>query len=233
MSATWYAAFALLGLLSIANAVLLVAMMRQIGVLHQRIHPTGALEEEGPSILRRMPKLDLQPVAGSREPTIFQRPMTLLVYVTAGCGACDALIPLVDVYSRESGSHNMDLALATDAPPDQASIMLREHKVQVPFVRHDLFSTEYDIKASPYVLGLMHVDDNQATENHTIVLGGGIVNTLEQLEDVARQVAENYGVQRGGAETTSMQRVRARAGTHAVAYEQAGTESPSVEGALR
>jgi hypothetical protein len=194
MNEAWYAAFGLLVLLSTANAVVLVAAMRQIGVLHQRIHPTGALEEEGPAVFRRVPRLELSPVPGSHAPDLFERPITVLAYVTVNCGACDLVVPLVHAFARSSQAELFEVALATDAAPDQAALYHSSHDITLPFVRHDFFSAEYDIKASPYILALATGDEGS---DHAIVVGGGIVNTLEQLEDVTRQALENLDIQRG------------------------------------
>jgi hypothetical protein len=195
MSEAWYAAFALLALLSLANAVVLLAAMRQIGVLFQRIHPTGALEEEGPAVFRRVPRLDLTPVAGSPALSPFSRPITVLAYVTPNCGACDLVVPLVHAFARNCERDVFYVALATDAAPDQASLYGMTHEVKLPFARHDFFSAEYDIKASPYILALARGEEDDGA--HAIVVGGGIVNTLEQIEDIARQATENLDIQRG------------------------------------
>src|SRR5689334_19704246 len=92
MTSTWYVAFALLTLLSVANAVVLVAALRQIGVLHQRVKPMGPGQQEGPQPGSELPFVSFEPVGrqtSSRRPG--DAPVTVIAYVNPGCGLCDTL----------------------------------------------------------------------------------------------------------------------------------------------
>lgn len=60
MSGAWYAAFGLLALLTVANSLLLVATMRQVGVLHERVRPMAAGDAGGPRPGNVLPWLPLE-----------------------------------------------------------------------------------------------------------------------------------------------------------------------------
>lgn len=193
MSGMWFAAFALLTLLSLANAFLLVAVMRQVGVLHDRLPPVGALEQEGPDVGRRLPRLELVATNDPVRAIAGADGTLVLGYVTPGCGACEGLVPVLERFSRNGGIE-ATVAFATDAPTGQARGFAREHKMTLPLLRHDRLSQEFGIKGSPYVLAVEVVD-----ENEMVVLGGGVLHTLEQLEDVGEQIVRNKLALREGS----------------------------------
>lgn len=113
MGDVWYAAFALLTLLGIVNAVVLVAVMRQVGVLHQRVSPIGAGRFGGPTVGDRFPRLDFAAVGGGAPPELSG--ITVLGYVSPNCGVCELLPPIFEGYTRSRASGDV-IALATDAP---------------------------------------------------------------------------------------------------------------------
>lgn len=177
MSGAWIAAFALLALLSVVNAVVLVAVMRQVGVLHERVRPTGFGEIAGPppgAVLRAPSLTTVGGAVARRQP---EAPIWIAGYVTPGCGLCEGLPGIMQAYGRHA-SAGMDLFLVTDVPEGEARAFLR-HAGDMPFTRAEGLRDEYAIPGSPYVLALQRTGDAEVT-----VLAGGIVNTLEQLEDL-------------------------------------------------
>lgn len=185
MSGIWYTAFALVGLLSATTAVLLIATMRQVGVLHQRVRPTGAGQHEGPAIGSRVPKIHFDPVRGvERMP--FERRITLLGYVTPGCGLCEDLAKHIGAYRRTQPEH-VDAFLATEMTVERAQQWVAEHKVHAPVLQAPDAMHRHQIPGSPYVLAL-HSDGRAETAR---VLATGVVNTLEQLEDLMVQADDN------------------------------------------
>ena len=184
MSDGWYAAFALLTLLSVANAAFLVSVMRQVGVLHQRIRPTGAGPNEGPEIGTRLPILEFDAVGTERPSEIFSRPITLLGHVSPGCSLCDDFATFTEAYARNRDVDQVDIFLITDASRPAAEKWLSAHPVDTPLLRNEQLMDVYSIPGSPYVLALRPDGDE-----HVVVAAAGVVNTLEQLEDLV-EVAE-------------------------------------------
>lgn len=186
MDDVWFAAFGLLALLSVLNALMLVATMRQVGVLHQRVRPTGAGAANGPAIGARLPALALQAVndRASGVPSA-AKTVTLLAYVAPGCSLCGELLPSFEAFGRNA-PEAVQVLLATDAPPDKAAEYAEENDVKMPLVRADNLAREWHIPGSPYVVAVRQ-DDSQTLR----VLSAGVVNSLEQLEDVAAVAVEN------------------------------------------
>lgn len=185
MDDVWFAAFGLLALLSVLNALMLVATMRQVGVLHQRVRPTGAGAANGPAIGARLPALALQAVNDRASVPSAKKTVTLFAYVAPGCSLCGELLPSFEVFGR-SAPEAVQVLLATDAPPDKAAEYAEENGVKMPLVRADNLAREWQIPGSPYVVAVRQ-DDAQTLR----VLAAGVVNSLEQLEDVAAVAVEN------------------------------------------
>lgn len=95
MSAWWATAFVVQWMLLVVLSVVVIALARQVGVLHLRLGPLGALEvdDEGPP-LGEAPEAR---VARGRDgtPTLVggPGPTRLLVFVSPTCPICERLMP--------------------------------------------------------------------------------------------------------------------------------------------
>lgn len=88
----WEASYAILWLAVVALALLVLSLYRQVGVLHLRIGPRGALEEEGEG-----------PELGSvvDHPAIAPGRATLVAFTSAGCPVCHQIVPGLRVLERD------------------------------------------------------------------------------------------------------------------------------------
>ena len=88
----WEASYAVLWLAVVALAVLVLSLYRQVGVLHLRLGPRGALEEEGEG-----------PELGSviEHPAVPPGRATLVAFTSAGCPVCHQIVPGLRVLERE------------------------------------------------------------------------------------------------------------------------------------
>jgi hypothetical protein len=152
VNSVWYAAFALLAFVVLLNSALLVGAMRQIGVLQQRVRPTGAGSADGPEIGARLPLIDLVPVAGSPDLDVFSRDFAVLVFVTPGCALCDQLVPSAHAVARSGLEEGVLLALVTNAGGAQAAAYANAKHVEVPFLRAEQLVEAWGLPGSPYVL---------------------------------------------------------------------------------
>lgn len=180
MSAVWYIAFALLTALSLLNAALLIAAMREIGVLHQRVRPTGPGTQEGPEPGWELPIVDFALASTEAGSYPFSAPVTVLAYVTPGCALCEALPGIVSSFTRhipaEAGIHAV---LATDSPLEAARRYAKELAADVPLFQCDGLARAWSLPGSPYVVAAEVI-----SSEYIRVRGSGVVNTLEQLEDL-------------------------------------------------
>ena len=189
MSSTWYAAFGLLTVLCLTNSLVLVGLLRQVGVLHERIapNPPGAQVADEKLVAGTvLPKLDFEPVSNPPLSDPFAGPLTLMGFVRPGCGVCRDLPPLFRTYRKGVAAPNVTSVLVTDATRDASVGFLEEMGLkgddELPLLRSpDLVST-YGIPGSPYVIAFEPADGGELT-----VMSSGVVNTLEQLEILVEQ----------------------------------------------
>lgn len=104
MSGWWMAAFAVQWLLLIALFVVVVALARQLGVLHLRLGPLGALEidDEGPRLGQKPPVLRAREEDGS--PVVLGGPGggRLVVFVSSTCPVCEQVRPSIPAAAAAS-----------------------------------------------------------------------------------------------------------------------------------
>jgi hypothetical protein len=194
MTEAWYAAFGLLALLTVANSVVLIAMVRQVGVLHQRMPPTGP-GSVGPDSGTTFKRLELSPVPGGTMDGWATTAVTILAYITPDCGLCERIPGFLEAYTKAASPVERGLVsfvLATDAPEQEAQRFLEQQDIRVPFVRHPRLKDHYDLTGvgAPYLLALVDGRDGQGDEQ--LLLAGGIVNSLEQLEDLVEISLHRY-----------------------------------------
>jgi methylamine dehydrogenase accessory protein MauD len=170
MSGWWLVSYIVLWVLVIALALLTLALARQVGTLHLRLGPRGALEldEEGPPLGEAPGPVDTSDVAG--------RPVTvggpgqpqLLLFVSPGCPVCREVLPSLPVAARAG---RMRPLVVADA----------EHEVDA----YGAWSPATPVIAGPEIAGMYRVPGTPyavALDRLGAVRAKGTVNTLEQLE---------------------------------------------------
>ena len=90
--AFWEASYAVLWLAVAALVVLVLSLYRQVGVLHLRLGPRGALEEEGEG-----PELG----TAVDHPAVPAGRAALVAFTSAGCPVCHQIVPGLRVLERD------------------------------------------------------------------------------------------------------------------------------------
>lgn len=105
MSGWWVAAFAVQWVLVVVLCVVVVALARQVGVLHLRLGPLGALEvdDEGPVLGEPTQSVTASGLDG--HPTVLggPGPGRLVVFVSPTCPLCEQVLPSVAAAASLSG----------------------------------------------------------------------------------------------------------------------------------
>ena len=166
--------------------VVCMALARQIGVLHQRIAPAGALSLRQPLKLgdatpeMALPGLDgsivqIGGVRGGRS--------QLLLFVSPGCTICEALLPAVRSAQKAEGAW-LDIVLASDGALDRHDEFVREKNLgKFPYVVSEQLGRSYGVAKLPYAVLIDEAGRLSST---------GLVNTREHLESLF--VAKETGV---------------------------------------
>jgi methylamine dehydrogenase accessory protein MauD len=178
MSGWWAVSYAVLWVVVIALSVLVVALARQIGTLHLRLGPRGALEidAEGPPLGEAPEPVDLADTAGRRLAVGGPGDPQFLLFVSPSCPICREVLPSLGVAASLGDMRPVvisdDQRMHPEIPPG------------VPAVASPELAQAYRVPGTPYAVLLDGVG---------IVRAKGIVNTIEQMEglvDTARRRLE-------------------------------------------
>lgn len=162
----------------IAQALLISALARQVGILHERIAPAGALtlhqnvalgEKATPMTLADM---DGAPVAigGTR-----QGRSQLLFFASPDCPMCKSLLPVLRSASRAEAAW-LDMVLAGDGSKSGYRAMVKEHGLDgMPVVLSEALGRAFGVAKLPYAVLL---------DEEGRVASLGLINSREHLESL-------------------------------------------------
>jgi methylamine dehydrogenase accessory protein MauD len=166
--------------------VVCMALARQIGVLHQRIAPAGALSLRQPlKVGDAAPHMTLSGLDGSAVEVGGVRGgrSQLLLFVSPGCDICEALLPAVrSAQGAERGW--LDIVLASDGAADRHAEFVRDQNLaKFPYVVSEHLGRSYGVAKLPYAVLI---------DEAGRLVSSGLVNTREHLESLF--VAKETGV---------------------------------------
>lgn len=162
----------------VVEALAILVLVRQIGLLYRRIPPVPArMDANGPAIgesVRAMVVTDLaenrMEVGGARQTR------QLLVFVAPNCADCADLAPaLRSVWSSDRAATEMTL-ISIDGDPDANRAFVARHRLgRLPFALSPRAGIVYGVSSTPYAL-LVDGDGR--------LIQKGVVNHLEHLESL-------------------------------------------------
>jgi methylamine dehydrogenase accessory protein MauD len=170
---------ALLWALVVLLAVVVAALARQIGVLHERVSPAGALlGREGPRPGEAAPVLDLEDWTGRSLRLGAPDPAgasTLLLFVSPDCPICKVVLPVArSLRAAEPGG--LRLVVASDGERARHEAFVREQRLErESYVLSSALGLAWQVPRLPYAALI----DAQGT-----VRARGLVNTREHLESL-------------------------------------------------
>lgn len=167
-------------------AVVCIALARQIGVLHQRIAPAGALSLRQPLKLGDpTPEMTLPGLDGSQVMIGGVRAgrSQLLLFLSPNCAVCETLLPaLRSAQGAERGW--LDVVLASDGELEPHEAFVREKGLgKFPYVVSEQLGRSYGVAKLPYAVLIDEAGKLTST---------GLVNTREHLESLF--IAKETGV---------------------------------------
>lgn len=160
----------LIGIIVCLNSVALIALTRQVGLLHLRVKPLRAVrDEDGPATGTRL-VLDPEQWSFEDVPTDVQR--IVFAFVSPTCSLCSPLIPGLRRLVRDLDQNEM-LCAVTDVSRKRSVEYFSECDLRVPFVGAENSFRQNRIPGAPYIV---------IADRGGAVASGGGVNTLEQVE---------------------------------------------------
>jgi len=163
----------------------LLALARQVGVLHMRVAPAGALAVVGgPGVGGVIPAIETQlldgtPVTiGGAAPGV---PLRLLMFVSAQCPICKALIPAARAFAK---AERIELTfIGDDDMPAQRALIEQQNLKGFRFVNGPEVGQALEVAKLPFAALL----DERGT-----LLSKGLVNSREHLESLV--IAHEMGI---------------------------------------
>jgi methylamine dehydrogenase accessory protein MauD len=171
----------------ICMSLVLLALTRQLGVLHERIAPAGALMiNRGPAIGEAVAPLDVPDLTG-RERRVgganANGKSTLILFVSPTCPVCKTLLPVVRS-SRQQERDWLEVVLASDGDPAQHRLFVQEYQLaDFPYLVSPALGLSYQVNRLPFA-ALIDKDG--------ILRARGLVNSREHLESLFE--AQRLGV---------------------------------------
>jgi len=169
----------LLWVVVVALAGVVLALVRQIGILHERVAPAGALlGGEGPRPGERAPELLLADLAG--RPVRIGGPdpggaSTLVLFVSPSCPVCKAVLPAARSL-RDAEAGRLRLVIASDGPPSEHAAFARERGLGgESYVLSTELGLRYRVGSLPHAVLL---------DAEGVVRARGLVNSREHLESL-------------------------------------------------
>jgi methylamine dehydrogenase accessory protein MauD len=170
--ATLWAVVACLG-------IAVLALARQIGILHQRLQPVGALKlGSSLAVGQAAPVIEArdfggQPLSiGAADPAAAD---TLLVFVSPSCPVCKSLLPALRAMRRRE-KPQIKVILASDGPRlEHADFIAAESLGEFTYVLSEALGIAYGAGRLPHAVLI---------DGAGIVRASGLVNSREHLDSL-------------------------------------------------
>jgi methylamine dehydrogenase accessory protein MauD len=181
----WAVSYFVLWGLVVMLCVVVVALARQIGTLHLRLGPRGALEidDEGPPLGEGTPIVDALDTEGGDVQVGGKG--QVLMFVSPGCSLCAQVMPGL---SAVAGEADLEPLIVSDTDPEETRSQFGAKRANAPVVAGSSFIESFAVPGTPYIVVL---------DRWGVVRGKGTVNNLEQLEglvETARRRIEELGM---------------------------------------
>ncbi len=187
----------------IVLGVVCIVLTRQIGVLHARLAPAGALSLHTTlNAGDRVPELSLTALSGApvRIGGAREGRSQLVLFVAPGCPVCDELLPAVRSAAAAEREW-LDVILASDGAEVAHGQFVREKRLEgFPYVVSERLGRSFGVSKLPY--GALIDADGRLS-------AAGLVNSREHLESlfIAQETRipsiQQYLAQNAGRRVTS------------------------------
>ena len=168
-----------LWVLVLVLAAVLLAVVRQLGVLHERVAPAGALMlNRGLKVGEAAPVVSVSALQGGAHEVGAARSdgrSTLLLFVSPTCPVCKSLLAAVKS-SRKDERGWMDVILASDGDLKEQQEFVRAQGLEsIPYVVSAALGLAYQVSRLPYAALI---------DERGVLRARGLVNSREHLESL-------------------------------------------------
>lgn len=163
-------------------ALAVLALARQVGVLHERVAPAGALQPiNGPKVGELTERQVYDDLAGN--PVTVGGPAaggaaTLVLWISPTCPVCRVLVPTAVSLARHE---HLRVAFASDGDrEEQHRAYVRDLRIErFPYVVSQALGVHYAVSKLPFAVLL---------DGEGVLRSKGLVNTREHLESLVESM---------------------------------------------
>jgi methylamine dehydrogenase accessory protein MauD len=168
---------ALLWTLLLVLVVAVLALARQVGVLHERIAPVGALAiARGPQPGEAAPKVSARTLAEGTVDIGAPLPpghLQLLLFVSPSCPVCKQLLPTAKMFAA---TESLDLVVVGDGEQGSHRKMAARYELPLDrFINSAAVGRAFQVGKLPHAVLISDLG---------IIVAQGLVNTREHLESL-------------------------------------------------
>lgn len=167
----------LLWIAFLSVTLVLLGLMRQVGLLHERSSPMGAMiTDHGPDIGDKAPEFATHDFFG-RDIRIGGASatgrQTLLMFTAPSCPVCDKLFPIIKSIAR---AERVDVVMVSDGAPEEHKRFLDTHDLgDIRYVVSAEIGMAFQVGKIPY--GVL-------IDPQGVIRSKGLTNTREHLESL-------------------------------------------------
>lgn len=160
-----------------AGGIVLLGIARQVGLLHERSAPLGAMiTDHGPGIGDKAPTFSIIDVKGQKRQIGGEDAAgdeTMLLFTSPTCPVCEKLLPLVKSVARAEG---INVMLISDGAEEDHKQFLAKHPLDgLPYVISAEIGMRFQVGKVPY--GVL-------IDSAGVIKAKGLCNTREHLESL-------------------------------------------------
>ena len=169
----------LLWILVLVMGGVILALVRQIGVLYERVAPAGALVVgTGPKAGEAAPVFAVDDLSNQTRQAGGERPdgrSTLLFFLSPTCPVCKSLLPALKSIAREERKW-LNVMLASDGMRKEHESFVAEYRLQqFPYLLSSELGLGYRVGRLPHAVLI---------DPEGIIRSTGLVNSREHLESL-------------------------------------------------
>ena len=175
-----------LWVLTVGLALVVLALIRQIGVLHQRIAPVGALTiDKGPAVGELAPVIETTSLDGELR-LLGSRTLgrdQLLFFMSPDCPICKTLFPVLKSIAKDEPALEV-LLISDGGNPDEHQALIRANGLGAfPYLLSAEVGMRYQVGKLPY--GILLAKGRVAAK--------GLCNSREHLESLLHAKERGVG----------------------------------------
>jgi methylamine dehydrogenase accessory protein MauD len=188
MNGFWLVSHIALWIVVLIQGIVLIALLRQIGLLHLRLQPIGARTTNvGPEIGETLPRTQVEDFFGRAIEIAEPGRPQLLLFIAPDCDVCGDLMLAMKAIARQEANRLGFVVLTSSEDKDLNTSYVNRHGLHnIPFVASSAVGGRFGVLGFPYAV---------LADERGIVRSKGIVNHIEHVESLIESLAAGHATE--------------------------------------